>query len=134
MSLPNLIVVAGVLQRADGCVFLARRPANKPYPLCWELPGGKVEVCESPENALVRELFEEIGIEVDPKDLEPIGFSSHPLPDRKVHMILLAFGIKHWKGEITPKEGQSEMAWVSIKDLASYGLPEEDLRILKSFQ
>ena len=105
MTKPVISVVGAVLQDDQGRVFLAQRPANKSMPYLWEFPGGKIEKDESPENALVRELYEEIGLVVLPSRLKPLTFVSMEYPD--FHVILLVYRCLEWTGTPQAREGQA---------------------------
>src|SRR5690348_11346060 len=91
-----LIVVAAALIDADGRLLVQQRPVGKAMAGLWEFPGGKVEIGELPEAALIRELREELGIDVEKACLAPACFASEALNDR--HMILLVYICRKWKG------------------------------------
>ena len=101
----------------------AKRPPGRSLAGLWEFPGGKVEQGESPEHALIRELAEELGIDIAPADLSPLTFASHSYPD--FHLLMPLFLCKRWRGEATPHEGQ-ELAWVKPTELAAYAMPPAD--------
>lgn len=114
--------VAGVLWNDQGHLFISQRPAHKPMPLLWEFPGGKIEAGETPEQALCRELEEEIGITIDPSSLSPFTFISYPYPD--FHVVMLFFHVYRWQGEMEAKEGQGGLEWVLPEALKHYPMPE----------
>jgi 8-oxo-dGTP diphosphatase len=116
-----LPVVAAALVRDDGRVLLARRPAGKPLAGLWEFPGGKVEPGETPENALARELHEELGIAIDAP--EPLTFVSEPLGGR--HLLLLLYVVRRWTGVPAPLAA-SELAWVAPGEMAALPMPRAD--------
>jgi 8-oxo-dGTP diphosphatase len=118
-----LAVVCVALVDAAGCVLLARRPAGKPMAGLWEFPGGKLQPGETPETALVRELEEELGIEVAPAALAPLTFVSHAY--ETFHVLLLLYLCRRWRGDITAREGQG-LAWVSAAGLEDYAMPAAD--------
>jgi 8-oxo-dGTP diphosphatase len=123
MPPPILLVAACALVDADGRVLLAKRPPGKPLAGLWEFPGGKIEAGETPEVALVRELKEELDIEVAPKCLAPLTFASHGYP--QFHLLMPLFVCRTWEGEIAPRQGQ-ELAWVRAQRLADYAMPPAD--------
>lgn len=130
MSNKRIIYVsAGVLMRPDRRLLLASRPEGKSMAGLWELPGGKIEPGETPEEALVRELGEELAVTVDPADLRPICFASHAYP--KFHLVMPVFLSRNWEGEPQPQEGQ-EFAWVLPEELSGYPAPEADIPLFKS--
>ena len=123
MSLPILLVAAGALVDADGRVLLAKRPPGKPLAGLWEFPGGKVETGETPEAGLIRELKEELDIEVAAKCLAPLSFASHSYAE--FHLLMPLFVCRRWDGDIAPQQGQ-ELAWVRAQKLAEYAMPPAD--------
>lgn len=110
----NLLVSAAALIDADGRVLLARAAPGKPHEGAWEFPGGKVDAGETPEEALIRELAEELGVSTEASCLAPVGFASQPLresageADR--HLVLLVFACRKWRGIARGLEGQ-KLAW-----------------------
>jgi 8-oxo-dGTP diphosphatase len=118
-----LLVAACALIDADGRVLLAKRPPGRPLEGLWEFPGGKVEVGETPETALVRELDEELGITVAEKCLAPLTFASHSYD--AFHLLMPLYACRKWEGEVTAKQGQ-ELVWVRAKRLADYAMPPAD--------
>ncbi len=118
-----LLVVGGLLQNATGESLIAQRPAHKSYPGEWELPGGKVEAGETPEAALVRELREELGIEVPLGALEPLTFFSHTYPE--FHLLMPVYRIRAWVGEVQSTEHPS-LAWVTRETIHRYPLLAAD--------
>ena len=123
MAHPILLVAACALVDADGRVLLAKRPPGKPLAGLWEFPGGKIEVGETPEAALVRELKEELDIEVAPKCLAPLTFASHSYPE--FHLLMPLFVCRNWEGDMAPLQGQ-ELSWVRAQRLADYAMPPAD--------
>jgi len=118
-----LLVAACALIDADGRVLLARRPEGKPLAGLWEFPGGKVHGGETPEAALIRELQEELGIEVQAPCLAPFAFASHGY--EAFHLLMPLFLCRRWEGAVTPREGQA-LAWVRASRLADYPMPPAD--------
>jgi len=120
----NLVLVAAcALIDTDGRVLLAQRPPGKTMAGLWEFPGGKVESGERPEDSLIRELKEELGIVVREACLAPLTFASHPYPD--FHLLMPLFVCRRWDGTVTPREGQ-RLAWVRPNRLREYPMPPAD--------
>ncbi len=119
----RLLVAAVALIDVDGRVLLARRPPGKSMAGLWEFPGGKVGEGETPEAALIRELKEELAIDVAQSCLAPFTFASHRYPDFDLMMPL--YLCRRWHGTPTPLEGQ-ELAWVRPARMADYDMPPAD--------
>lgn len=122
-KLPIVLVAAVALIDADTRVLLARRPEGKSMAGLWEFPGGKLEPGETPEEALIRELREELSINVAQTCLAPFAFASHAYP--KFHLLMPLYLCRRWKGTPVPREGQ-KLAWVPPGKLAEYPMPEAD--------
>lgn len=122
-----VLVVAAALIDPDNRVLLTRRPEGKSMAGLWEFPGGKVETGEAPEQALIRELAEELGVETWESCLAPIGFASHRYDD--FHLLMPLFACRKWQGVPRSIEGQ-EMAWVHPRDLRRYDMPPADLPLI----
>ena len=118
-----LLVVAVALIDADGRVLLARRPEGKPMAGLWEFPGGKVEAGETPEAALIRELDEELSIDVSESCLAPFTFASHDYDD--FHLLMPLYVCRVWDGIVRPREGQ-QTKWVRPNQLRDYPMPPAD--------
>ena len=116
-------VVCAALIDADGRVLLAERPAGKPMAGLWEFPGGKVGAGETPEAALIRELREELGIDVAEACLSPFAFATHRYDD--FHVLLLLYLCRRWQGLVAAREGQ-KLAWVRKEKLGLYAMPPAD--------
>ena len=123
MSAKLVLVAACALIDVDGRVLLAQRPAGKPMAGLWEFPGGKVESGERPEDSLIRELKEELGIVVREACLAPLTFASHAYPE--FHLLMPLFVCRRWDGTVTPREGQ-RLAWVRPNRLREYPMPPAD--------
>jgi 8-oxo-dGTP diphosphatase len=124
----RLVLVAAVaLVDADGRVLIAQRPEGKQLAGLWEFPGGKVEQGERPETALVRELREELAIDVTESCLAPLTFASHAYED--FHLLMPLYVCRRWKGDVTSNEGQA-LKWVRAKDLRQYPMPPADLPLI----
>ena len=119
-----IYVVAAALIDADGKILLAKRPEGKAMAGLWEFPGGKIELNERPEQALVRELQEELEITVSETDLFPLTFSSHAY--ESFHLFMPLYGTRRWNGLPCPAEGQ-ELAWVPPQQLHRYPAPAADI-------
>ena len=122
-SKPLLLVVAAALIDVDGRVLLCRRPEGKAMAGLWEFPGGKLQEGETPEQALVRELHEELGIDTRDSCLAPLAFASHGYDD--VQLLMPLFACRVWQGTPNPREGQ-ELAWVRPARLGDYPMPPAD--------
>ena len=122
-----VLVSAVALIDADGRVLLAQRPEGKSMAGLWEFPGGKVEPGETPEAALVRELYEELGIQTWNSCLAPLTFASHSYED--FHLLMPLFACRKWEGIPQPKEGQT-LKWVKPMDLRNYPMPEADIPLI----
>jgi 8-oxo-dGTP diphosphatase len=125
-----LPVVAAALVDAGGRVLVQRRPAGKQHGGLWEFPGGKVEVGETPEAALARELDEELGIAIDPAAATPAAFASRADGDR--HLLLLLYVVRRWTGEPRAMEPAAALAWHRIDAFASLPMPPADAALLKT--
>ena len=123
-TVPRTVVVAAcALIDSDGRILLARRPEGRSMAGLWEFPGGKLEPGETPEQALIRELREELGVDVSQACLAPFTFASHGYGD--FHLLMPLYLCRRWKNVPQPKEGQS-LAWVRPERLADYPMPEAD--------
>jgi 8-oxo-dGTP diphosphatase len=121
-----LIVACGLID-PDGRVLIARRPPEKVMAGLWEFPGGKVEPQERPEEALIRELKEELGIAVQEPCLAPFTFASHTYPD--FHLLMPLFVCRRWDGTPSPLE-HTALKWVKPRDLPSFPMPPADLPLI----
>ena len=118
-----LLVAAAALVDADGRVLICQRPEGKQLAGLWEFPGGKLEPGERPEDALIRELREELGIEVKAPCLAPLTFASHAYPD--FHLLMPLFICRRWEGFVAPLENQA-LKWVKPNDMRKYPMPPAD--------
>jgi 8-oxo-dGTP diphosphatase len=133
-SLPTLLVSAVALIDAESRVLLAQRPAGKPMAGLWEFPGGKVEVGETPESALVRELQEELDIDITESCLAPLTFASHiydaeGASGKAFHLLMPLFVCRVWKGIIKPIEGQ-QLKWRRPRDIRHLDMPAADIPLV----
>ncbi|NWG45591.1 MAG: 8-oxo-dGTP diphosphatase MutT [Alphaproteobacteria bacterium] len=122
-----VLVVACALVDRDRRIAIARRPEGKPMAGLWEFPGGKVEPGERPEQALIRELREELSIDVEASCLAPFVFASHAYPE--FHLLMPLYVCRRWKGIVRPREGQV-VKWVSASELETYPMPPADLPLI----
>ena len=122
-----VIVVACALVDADRRVLSAQRPPGKSMAGLWEFPGGKMEAGERPEQALIRELAEEIAITVSEACLAPLAFASHAYPD--FHLLMPLYVCRRWDGIPVPQEGQT-LAWVRPNRLRDYPMPPADVPLI----
>jgi 8-oxo-dGTP diphosphatase len=121
-----LLVAAAALIDASGRVLLTQRPQHKQLGGLWEFPGGKVEPGEAPEDALIRELKEELALTVEPDALDPYAFASHAYPD--FHLLMPLYIVARWEGDpkLDPSAAQA-MAWVQTRDLRNFEMPPADV-------
>jgi len=122
-----VVVVAAALIDADNRVLLAERPKGKPLEGLWEFPGGKIDLNERPEDALIRELKEELGVEVKAPCLAPLTFASHTYRD--FHLLMPLYVCRKWEGFVQPLDGQA-LKWVRAKDLRAYPMPPADAPLI----
>ncbi|HWD25980.1 MAG TPA: (deoxy)nucleoside triphosphate pyrophosphohydrolase [Rhizomicrobium sp.] len=122
-----MLVVACALIDADGRVLIAERPPQKAMAGLWEFPGGKIELGESPETALIRELAEELGIAVKDACLAPFAFASHAYAD--FHLLMPLYVCRRWEGTPVPRE-HSALKWVRPRDLTQYPMPPADVPLI----
>ena len=122
-DLPTVLVVAVALIDVDGRVLIAKRPEGKQLAGLWEFPGGKVEKGERPEAALIRELREELGIEVAESCLAPFVFASHAY--ESFHLLMPLYLCRRWSGVVVANE-HAALAWVKPNKLSDYPMPPAD--------
>ena len=118
-----LLVVACALIDTDGRVLITQRPEGKAMAGLWEFPGGKMEPGERPEDTLIRELREELGITVREPCLAPLTFASHAYPD--FHLLMPLWVCRRWEGQPSGREGQA-LAWARPTKLRDYPMPPAD--------
>jgi 8-oxo-dGTP diphosphatase len=123
MTSKVVLVVACALIDTDGRVLIAERPTGRSMAGLWEFPGGKVEAGERPEETLIRELQEELGITVQEACLAPLTFASHAYPD--FHLLMPLYVCRRWAGTATPREGQ-RLRWVMPNRLREFPMPPAD--------
>jgi 8-oxo-dGTP diphosphatase len=120
---PLLLVAAAALVEVDGRVLICQRPEGKQLAGLWEFPGGKLEPGETPEQCLIRELNEELGIEVKEACLAPFVFASHSY--EAMHLLMPLYLCRRWEGMVERRE-HAALAWVEPMKLASYPMPPAD--------
>jgi 8-oxo-dGTP diphosphatase len=122
-----LLVVACALVDADNRVLIAQRPEGKQLAGLWEFPGGKLDAGERPEDALIRELAEELSIAVKAPCLAPLTFASHAYDD--FHLLMPLYVCRKWDGQVRPAEGQA-VKWSRARDLRNYAMPPADAPLI----
>ena len=125
------LVVACALVDADRRVLIAQRPEGKTLAGLWEFPGGKVERGERPEQTLIRELREELGISVGEPCLAPLTFASHAYEG--FHLLMPLYICRRWEGQVVAREGQ-QLAWVRANKLRDYPMPPADSPLIPHLQ
>ncbi|MGD9979403.1 MAG: (deoxy)nucleoside triphosphate pyrophosphohydrolase [Hyphomonadaceae bacterium] len=121
-----LLVAAAALFDSSGRVLITQRPQHKQLGGLWEFPGGKVELGEAPEHALVRELKEELDLTVEPDALDPFAFASHAYPD--FHLLMPLYVATQWRGELKLEPNAAQAAkWVRPLELRTHEMPPADL-------
>jgi 8-oxo-dGTP diphosphatase len=132
-----LLVSAVALIDRDGRVLLAQRPEGKTMAGLWEFPGGKIELGETPETALVRELDEELGINTAASCLAPLTFASHSYgaSDNRAafHLLMMLYVCRRWQGQPQPIEGGT-LKWVRPQQLRDYPMPAADIPLIAALQ
>jgi len=125
-----LLVVAAAFHRQDGRWLMHRRPANKQHGGLWEFPGGKVEEGETPQEALVREVSEELGIAVEPAELKPLGFAQSDQTNRENPIVILLYRIENWVGDAQALEG-GEVDWFNPSEIQNLDKPPLDCDLVQ---
>jgi 8-oxo-dGTP diphosphatase len=123
VSVKLVLVAACALVDVDGRVLIAQRPPGKAMAGLWEFPGGKVEDGERPEDTLIRELNEELGIVVNELCLAPLTFASHTYPE--FHLVMPLYVCRRWDGTVTARV-HVRLAWVRPNRLRDYPMPPAD--------
>ncbi len=124
---PLLLVAACALIDVDNRVLIAKRPEGRPLAGLWEFPGGKVEEGETPEEALIRELSEELTVKVTKPCLAPLTFSTYDYPE--FHLLLALFICRRWEGSVVAREAQ-EIKWVRANRLREFPMPPADAPLI----
>ena len=132
-----LLVSAVALIDRDGRLLLAQRPEGRPMAGLWEFPGGKIEPGETPETALIRELYEELGINTAASCLAPLSFASHRYDASEsraaFHLLMMLYVCRRWEGRPQPIEGGA-LKWVRPQQLREYPMPEADIPLIAALQ
>jgi 8-oxo-dGTP diphosphatase len=123
MSLPIIHVAAAAIIDAEGRVLLAQRPEGKEMAGMWEFPGGKIEPGETPEAAMIREIKEEIGLDICSHCFAPLSFVSHAYA--RFHLVMYLFAVNRFEGIPTPKEGQ-QLTWKRPQQMRQLAMPAAD--------
>jgi len=131
VSIKVVLVAACALVDADRRVLLAERPLGRSMAGLWEFPGGKIEAGERPEQSLIRELNEELGIVVNEACLAPLTFASHAYAD--FHLLMPLYVCRRWEGVVKPREGQA-LKWVRAHHLPDYPMPPADKPLIPLLQ
>lgn len=126
-SVRLVLVAACALIDSDGRVLIAQRPSDKEMAGLWEFPGGKIETGERPEDCLIRELKEELGIAVKEPCLAPFTFASHSYTD--FHLLMPLYVCRRWEGTPMARE-HSALKWVRPRDLSQYPMPAADMPLI----
>ena len=138
LTLTDMLLVSAVaLIDCDGRVLLAQRPESKTMAGLWEFPGGKIELGETPETALIRELNEELGINTAASCLAPLTFASHSYDasDNRAafHLLMMLYVCRRWRGRPQPIEGGT-LKWVRPQQLRDYPMPAADIPLIAALQ
>lgn len=126
-----ITVVALALKNTEGEILIVQRPENTYYAGYWEFPGGKIDPNESPEQALCREIKEEINLVIEEDHLTPLAFTTHQYPH--AHVTILLFGCSVYQGEICLNEGQPGYVWIEPSQISTLKMPEGNYKILDIF-
>jgi 8-oxo-dGTP diphosphatase len=126
-SKPVVLVSAVALIDPDGRILLQQRPDHKHMGGMWEFPGGKVEEGETPEAALIREIREELGIDISSTCLAPFTFASHAYDD--FHLLMPLYICHRWNGFVAPQEGQ-QTTWARPNQMKKYPMPPADVPLV----
>ncbi len=118
-----LFVTAAALIDQNGRVLVQKRPDGKPMAGLWEFPGGKVEVGETPEVALIRELYEELNISVEEPDIMPVAFASEALEEQ--HLVLLLYICRKWTGDVQSPDSL-DLRWLPVDAIRDLPMPPAD--------
>lgn len=129
---PVLIVVALAMISPEGRVLVQQRSPEKAHGGLWEFPGGKLEAGEAPEAALVREIREELGVDVATTDLAPLSFASNAPAYGQRMVLLLLYTTKRWRGSPVAQEAGTHVDWVAVADLPALPMPPLDIPLAQA--
>ena len=129
----HLLVVAVALQAKNGRILMQRRPRHKHHGGLWEFPGGKVEPSENPDEALIREIQEELGIDILPDHLTPMVFARESAGDRDKPIVILLYTCRIWEGDPVSQEG-CEVDWFSSEEIKKLAKPPLDVMLAKNLK
>ena len=121
------IVVTCALIKRNGFYLCTRRAPGNNLAGYWEFPGGKLEKNETPEMCLIRELKEEIDVDISKECIAPIGFSSFTYTH--FHVVLMLYISRKWNGKILPREGNS-LKWIKKTELKNLKMPEANKTLI----
>jgi len=121
------LVAAAALIDADSRVLIAQRAEGKAFAGLWEFPGGKIEMDERPEQALARELHEELGISIEEACLAPLTFASFAYPE--FHLLMPLYICRRWQGIAVAREHRA-LKWARPKELRAYPMPPADAPLI----
>ena len=128
-----MLVVAAAFHCEKRGWLMHCRPEGKAHAGLWEFPGGKVELGEAPEIALLREIEEELGVLLDVGDLAPVGFASGPSEDANRSIVILLYKVSRWSGELTAREG-GRIDWFALEEIGELAKPPLDQALLEQLK
>ncbi|MFV0431047.1 MAG: 8-oxo-dGTP diphosphatase MutT [Alphaproteobacteria bacterium] len=131
MTKPVVYVAAGIMVNEAGKILVAQRPKGKSMAGFWEFPGGKIEAGEVPEQALIREFKEELGVDIALEGMDAVSFVSYDYD--KFHLFMPVWAIYQWKGELKGCEGQA-LKWIEPSELDNLPMPPADVPMLATFK
>jgi 8-oxo-dGTP diphosphatase len=126
----TMIVTSAIIQNEKDEYLVVQRPEPKVFAYYWEFPGGKLEAGETPEQALCREIYEEINLQIKPEDLVPFQFCTHQYDYG--HITLLSFKCRKWTGELILKENQPDYKWLPLSMLNTIEVPVGNYQVLEA--
>lgn len=121
-----LLVVAAAFHDKEGLWLMHQRPEGKQHGGLWEFPGGKVEAGETPQKALIREVKEELAVDISEQDVEPLAFSQSDSQGGNPEIVILLYKITQWEGELRAMEG-GMIEWFTPRQIAQLDRPPLDI-------